>query len=187
MVRFPVHVQYTDESMPAWMAVLKENAENPFTLTITMEDWNKIRFDEDNIEALLVDLQSAILDAGLTVSDIYTFATFLRFTAPEITLILNGTGTDTIEIILPAGVTVRDVINAGTGLSVPFFYNRARNSVVITITFSSEVELKILVGAIISTLNSAVQSISGVIITASVLNIIFSELGKIIKEVREKV
>jgi hypothetical protein len=187
MPQFPKTVTYDDTNKPDWLAVIKENNTDPFQLTLTIEDWSRIRFDEVNIEGLLVDLPKAITDTGLTVADVNALITFLRFTAPKITLVLNGTGTDVIEIILPPGLTVADVVKATTGEKIPFFFNTARNSVVVTVTFASVVEIELLVRSIQNVLNQAVQTIVSVLVTTSVLQVIFTQLGEIMKEVREKV
>jgi hypothetical protein len=187
MPQFPKTVMYNDTNKPDWIAVIKEDETNPFQLTLTIEDWSRMRFDEVNIEGLLVDLPKAITDTGLTVADVNALITFLRFTAPKITLVLNGTGTDIIEIILPPGLTVADVVKAGTGEKIPFFFNIARNSIVMTVTFASVVEIELLVRSIQNVLNQAVQTIVTILVTTSVLQVIFTQLGDIMKEVREKI
>jgi hypothetical protein len=187
MVQFPKTITYDDTNKPDWLAVIKENNEDPFQLTLTIENWDRIRFDEVNIEGLLVDLPKALADTGLTVADVNALITFLRFTAPKITLVLNGTGTDVIEIILPPGLTIADVVKAGTGEKIPFFFNTARNSVVVTVTFASVVEIELLVRSIQNVLNQAVQTIVSVLVTTSVLQVIFTQLGDIMREVRERV
>jgi hypothetical protein len=186
MVQFPVSVSYGPDNAPEWIGVIPEDPDAPWGLTITLESWDRIKFVETNIEGLLVDLPKAVTDAGLSVSDVQVLIAFIRFTAPKLTLILDGTGTDTIEIILPPGVSVFDVRKA-TGESVPFFFNAARNSVVMTVTFASVVEIELLVASIQNIINRAVATISSVITLTSVLSIIFQEFGKIMQEVRQRV
>jgi hypothetical protein len=186
MVQFPVSVSYGPDNAPEWLGVIPEDPNSPWGLTITLESWDRIKFVETNIEGLLVDLPKAITDAGLSVADVQALIAFIRFTAPKLTLILDGTGTDTIEIILPPGVSVFDVRKV-TGESVPFFFNTARNSVVITVTFESIVEIELLIASIQNILNRAVTTIMSVVVVASVLNIIFQELGKVVQEVRKRV
>ena len=185
MVQFPVSVSYGPANVPEWIAVIPEDPDVPWSLTVTLENWDRIRFDEVNIEGLYVDLPRAISDTGLTVSDVQALIAFIRFTAPRLTLVLNGTGVDNIEIVLPPGLSVFEVRKA-TGELVPFVFNAARNSVVITVEFASVVELELLVASIQNTLNRAVQSITSVLVTASVLNVIFNEVGKLLREVRER-
>jgi hypothetical protein len=185
MVQFPVSVSYFPDNAPEWLGVIPEDPDSPWSLTITLESYDRIKFTEVNIEGLLVDLPKAVTDTGLSVSDVQALIAFIRFTAPKLTLILDGTGTDTIEIILPPGVSVFDVRKV-TGESVPFFFNAARNSVVMTVTFASVVEIELLVASIQSILNRAVVTISSVVVVASVLSIIFQELGKIMQEVRQR-
>jgi hypothetical protein len=185
MVTFPVSITYSDENRPSWLAVVKENPDQPFQLTITLESYDRIRFDEVNIEGLLVDLPKAIADTGLTVADVNAIIAFIRFTAPRITLVINGTGVDNFEIILPPGVTVSQVVKA-TGELIPFFYNVARNSVVFTVEFHSVEEIHLLVASISNVLNKAVIAISGVMITLSVLQAIIKQMASIVEEVRRR-
>lgn len=184
MPRFPVSVTYNDDNRPDWMAVIKEDEGSPFQLTLTLESWDRIRLDETNIEGLLVDLSRAVTDAGLTVSDINALMTFLRVTAPRVTLVLNGTGTDLIEIIMPPGVMVRDVVRAD-GVRIPFTLNMARNSVSIVVTFSSIVEVQLFIQSLQVGLNVAVNTIAQTMIATAVLSKIIEEVGKIVQEVRE--
>lgn len=184
-MQFPVSVSYGPANAPAWIGVIPEDPNSPWSLTITLESYDRIKFTEVNIQGLLVDLPKAITDTGLSVSDVQALIAFIRFTAPKLTLILDGTGTDTIEIILPPGVSVFDVRKV-TGESVPFFFNAARNSVVMTVTFASIVEIELLVASIQNILNRAVTTISSVVVVTSVLSIIFQELGKIMQEVRQR-
>jgi len=183
MVEFPKSVVYSDDNKPDWMAVIKENAENPFRLTITWQDYGTIRFDTENIEGLLVDLQKALVDTGMTVSDAYAIMNFIRFSASKVTLIVSGTGTDSYEIILPAGLTVADVRTAA-GERVPFFFNMARNSVVFTVTFHSEETIELFVGSITNILNRMLQAIATVMITIGVLNQVIVQLKSAIQEVK---
>ncbi|MEM4167717.1 MAG: hypothetical protein QXW98_04680 [Candidatus Caldarchaeum sp.] len=184
MVSFPKSVVYDDTNKPDWLAVIKENDANPFSLTLTLEDWNRIRFDETNIEGLLVDLNRAVVDAGLSAADVASLLAFMRFTAQRVVLTLNGTGTDNIEIIMPPGVVVSRVVKPD-GTELPFFFNTIRNSVVITVTFASEVQIEMLVRSIQVTLNSAVQTITTIMVLTSVLNIMFNQMGELMREVRE--
>lgn len=181
----PKTIVYNDENAPDWLHVIKEDSELDFTLEITIEAWDRIRFNMVNIEGLFVDLNKAVVDAGLTASDVATLAAFLRFTANKITLIMDGTGSDTIEIAFPPGVVVGSVIKADTGESVPFFFNTARNSAVINVTFASEVTLELLVRSIQVTLNNAVSTITTILIVSAVLDIIFKQFGEIITEVKK--
>jgi hypothetical protein len=185
MVTFPVSVTYSDANRPSWLAVIKEDSSADFQLTITLESYDRIRFDETNIEGLLVDLPSAIADTGLTVADVNAIIAFIRFTAPRLTLVINGTGVDNYEIILPPGVTVSQVVKA-TGEQVPFFYNMARNSVVFTVEFHSIEEIQLLVASVSNILNKAVQAIASVMITLSVLQIIIKQMASITEEVRRR-
>ena len=186
MVTFPVTVTYSDANKPSWLAVIKENPDQPFQLTITLESYDRIRFDEVNIEGLLVDLPKAITDTGLTVADVNAIIAFIRFTAPRITIIANGTGVDLFEIVLPPGVTVSQVVKA-TGEPIPFFFNYARNSVVFNVEFHSVEEIQLLVASVSNVLNKAVVAISGVMITLSVLQMIIREMYSITEEVRRKI
>jgi hypothetical protein len=186
VVTFPVSITYSDANKPSWLGVIKEDPSADFQLTITLESYDRMRFDEVNIEGLLVDLPKAITDTGLTVADVNAIIAFIRFTAPRITLVINGTGVDNFEIILPPGVTVSQVVKA-TGEQVPFFYNYARNSVVFTVEFHSIEEIQLLVASISSVLNKAVVAISGAMITMSVLQIILREMGAIAEEVRRRI
>jgi hypothetical protein len=185
MVTFPVSVTYSDANKPSWIGVIKEDPSADFQLTITLESYNRISFNETNIEGLLVDLPKAITDTGLSVADVNAIIAFIRFTAPRLTLVINGTGVDNYEIILPPGVTVSQVVKA-TGEQVPFFFNVARNSVVFTVTFHSTEEIQLLVASVSSMLNKAVVSISGVMITMSVLQIIIRQMASITEEVRRR-
>jgi len=182
----PVTVTYSDANKPDWMAVIKENTGLDFSLEITLETYDRIKFVTSNIEGLLIDLPKAISNMGLSVSDVQAIIAFIRFTAPKLTLILDGTGVDNYEIILPPGLSVIEVRKA-TGESVPFFFNTARNSIVFTVQFSSSETIELLVASITNVLNRALQSITTVMVLTSVLQIIFGELGKIVQEVREKV
>ena len=182
MVEFPKTVEYTDTNKPAWMAVIKENDANPFLLRLTWEGYNRIKLEETNIEALLVDLQQALLDAGMTVADAYAIMNFIRFTADRVILTVDGTGTDNFEIILPAGLTVIDVRKA-TGESVPFFFNHARNSVVFTVTFASVETIEMFVGSISNLLNRSLQIMTTVMLTAGVITRIIGLLRETLQEV----
>jgi len=182
----PVTITYTRDNTPEWIAVLPEDINLDYTIQITLETYDRIRFSLTNIEGLLIDLQKAISDMGLSVADVYAIISFLRFTAPRITLIVDGTGVDTYEIILPPGLSVAQVINATTGQTVPFFTNTARNSIVFTVEFASTVEIQLLVSSIVSTLNRAVSSITTVLLLSGVLQVVISEVGKLISEVREQ-
>jgi len=181
----PVTVTYTDINRPDWIAVIKEDPETDFRLEITLETYDRIRFVTSNIEGLLIDLPKAITDTGLSVSDVQAIIAFMRFTAPKLTLIVDGTGVDVYEIILPPGLSVIDVRKA-TGESVPFFFNMARNSIVFMVAFSSVETIELLVASITNVLNRAIQTITTVMITASVLQKIFGELSTILREVRER-
>ena len=185
MAQFPKTVTYDDTNRPDWLVVIKEDPDTAFRLDITVEDWSRIRFTETNIEGLLVDLNRAITDTGLSVADVNALISFLRFTANKVTVVLDGTGTDTIEIVLPPGLTVADVLKAGTNERIPFFFNTARNSVVMNVTFASEVTIDILVRSIQVTLNSAVQSIVNIMVVTTVLRVIFEQLGGLMQEVRQ--
>jgi hypothetical protein len=186
VVKFPVSITYSDANKPSWLGVIKEDPSADFQLTITLESYDRMRFDEVNIEGLLVDLPKAITDTGLTVADVNAIIAFIRFTAPRLTLVINGTGVDNFEIILPPGVTVSQVVKA-TGEQIPFFYNVARNSVVFTVEFHSIEEIQLLVASISSVLNRAVVAISGVMITLSVLQMIIRQMSSIAEEVRRRI
>ena len=179
----PVTITYTDENVPEWIAVIKEIPENPFSLQITLETYDNIKFVTSNIESLLIDLPKAIQDTGLSVSDVQAIIAFLRFTAQKLTITIDGTGSDTYEIILPPGVSVINVRKV-TGESIPFFFNIARNSVVFTVQFASVEVVEILVSSITNMLNRALSSIVTVILVASVLQTVFRELGSVFEEVR---
>jgi len=182
----PVTITYSDANKPDWITVIKEDTALDFSLQLTLETYDQIKFVTSNIEGLLIDLPKAIADTGLSVSDVQAIIAFIRFTAPKLTLILDGTGVDNYEIILPPGLSVIQVRKA-TGELVPFFYNAARNSVVFTVQFSSTETIELLVASISNILNRAVQSITTVMVVTSVMQVIFKELGKITQEVRQKV
>jgi len=181
----PVTVVYTDANRPGWMAVLKENPDMDFRLEITIETYDRIKFVTSNIEGILIDLPSAITDTGLSVTDVQAIIAFIRFTAPKLTLIVDGTGVDLYEIILPPGVSVVDVRTAA-GESIPFFFNYARNSIVFTVAFHSIETIELLVASVTNILNRAVQTIVTVMLTVSILQKIFAELGGILQEVRAR-
>jgi hypothetical protein len=182
----PATVTYNETNLPQWVYVIPEGP-GGFTIEITLETYDRIRFRLVNIEGLLIDLNKAILDMGLTVADVQAIIAFLRFTAPRITLIVDGTGVDTYEIILPPGLTVSQVINATTGQLVPFIMNTARNSVVFTVEFASTLEIQMVVASVTNVLNRAVASISTVMILSGVLQVVFRELNTIMEEVRSRV
>jgi hypothetical protein len=182
----PVTVTYSDANKPDWIAVIKENPDLDFTLQITLETYSSIKFVTSNIEGLLIDLPKAIADTGLSVADVQAIIAFIRFTAPKLTLTLDGTGIDNYEIILPPGLSVIQVRKA-TGERIPFFFNMARNSVVFTVVFSSTEVIELLVASVTNMLNRALQSITTVMVLTSVLQTIFGELGKIVQEVRQKI
>lgn len=183
MVEFPKTIQYTDDNKPDWLVVIKDNPENPFTLTLTWQSYDTIRLDEENIEGLLMDLQQALTSTGLTVSDVYAIMNFIRFATTKITLVVNGTGTDNYEIILPAGLTVIDVRTAA-GESIPFFFNYARNSVVFTVTFHSVETIELITGSITNILNRTIQTIVTVMLTFSILTQVINQLREALQEVR---
>lgn len=185
MVSFPIEVTYTDENRPEWIIVNKENMENPFSLTIRIKSWNEIELIEDNIEALLLDLQNAVTYSGMTVQDAYALIGFIRFTANKVVFTIDGTGTDVFEIILPPGVTAVDV-RKPDGTKIPFVFNEARNSVCFMVTFSSVETIEILVGSITNLLNRAVSSIVSVSLLSYVVANIISSISEVVKEVREK-
>jgi hypothetical protein len=182
----PATVTYDETNLPQWVYVIPEGP-GGFTIEITLETYDRIKFRLVNIEGLLIDLNKAILDTGLTVADVQAIIAFLRFTAPRITLIVDGTGVDTYEIILPPGLTVSQVINATTGQPVPFIMNAARNSVVFTVEFASTLEIQMVVASVTNVLNRAVASISTVMILSGVLQVVLRELNTIMEEVRSRV
>jgi hypothetical protein len=182
----PVTVTYTTETLPEWMAVVPEAPENPVSITITLETYDKLRIATTNIEGLLVDLQKAITDTGLSVADVYAIISFLRFSAPKLTLIIDGTGTDFYEVVLPPGLTAIDVRKA-TGESVPFFYNVARNSIAFTVTFASTETLEVFLGSIQNLLNRSLSAIVTAMVTIGVLGQVIKQLGEITREVRERI
>ena len=186
MVKFPKTITYTDTNAPEWITVMKENTANPFSIQITIKSWNELEFITSNVEAVLIDLQKAIQDTGLSVQDVYALIGFIRFTARNIILTVDGTGIDLYEIILPPGLSVTQVRKA-TGELVPFFFNAARNSVVFNVEFHSVETIYLVVGSIQNLLNSTIQTISTIMIVTGVLNIVMKEFGKILEEVREKV
>jgi len=186
MVSFPKVVEYSDANKPDWISVIKEDPEQDFSLKITIEDYNRLRFDEVNIEGLLVDLQKALTDTGLSVSDVNAIIAFIRFSAPRIYLTLNGTGVDNIEIILPTGVTVADVRKAD-GTPVPFVFNPIRNSVVITVEFHSIEEIEIIVGNVTNILNQGLNAIVSLMILFGVMRFILEEIYSLPTEIQAEV
>ncbi|MEM1542950.1 MAG: hypothetical protein QXV82_10005 [Ignisphaera sp.] len=175
----PATVTYNDANTPTWIIPIKENSANPYTLTITLESMDTISINETNLEAVKIDLQKAITDTGLSVADVNTIITFIRFTAPRVTVKIEGTGTTIFEIVMPPGVKVLDVVETATGRKVPFSFNEASNSVIFTVTFASIVELQILVSNIQTTLNTAVQAIVTVLVTTATIRIIMQSIREI--------
>ncbi|MDW8086295.1 MAG: hypothetical protein RMI45_08700 [Ignisphaera sp.] len=185
MVILPKTISYTDENKPDWIAVIKEDEEQSFLLEITIKSMNELEFRTSNVEGLLIDLQKAIISTGMTVTDAYAIIGFIRFTARNILLTVDGTGIDIYEIILPPGLSVTEVRKV-TGEPIPFFFNMARNSVVFTVQFASPVTVEIIVSSITNLLNRTVQTITTIMIISSVFNYIVKEMREVIEEVRRR-
>lgn len=183
MVSFPVSVTYSDANKPDWIRVIKEDPESDFSLTITLENYDRIRFDEENIEGLYVDLPSAFSGAGLTVSDVNALIAFMRFSAPRVTVVLNGTGFLVFELVLPSGVSVYQIIDAATGQPVDFNFNELRNSVITVVHFSSPVELQLVVSNVVNIMSQAVNIIITIMITMQVIKIIIDFMVSLPREV----
>lgn len=184
MVQFPKTVVYDDTNKPEWITLIKENNADPFGLELTMEDWNKIAMRLTNIEGLLVNLERAVADTGLTATDIMSLISFLRFTARNIILTLDGAGTDSIEILMPPGIVISEVRKI-TGERVPFFFNQARNSIVVTVQYASPVVVEMLVRSIQTTLNTAVTSITSIMVVSAVLQTVAKAISEVAQEVRK--
>ena len=183
MVSFPVSVTYSDANKPDWIRVIKEDPEQDFSLKITLEGYDRLRFDEENIEGLYVDLPSAFSGVGLTVSDVNALMAFMRFSSPRVTVVLNGTGYLVLELVLPQGVGVYQIINAATGEAVDFNYNELRNSVITVVQFSSEVELQLIVSNVVNIMSQAVNMIITIMITMQVIRIIIDFVARLPREV----
>jgi len=180
---FPVSVTYSDANKPDWIKVIKEDPEADFSLTITLESYDRIRFDEENIEGLYVDLPSAFSGMGLTVSDVNALIAFMRFSAPRVTVVLNGTGFLVFELVLPQGVSVYQIIDAATGQPVDFNYNELRNSVITVVHFSSPVELQLVVSNVVNIMSQAVSIIINIMITMQAIKMIFELMAGLPREV----
>ena len=183
MPEFPVSVTYSDANKPDWIKVIKEDPEADFSLTITLESYDRIRFDEENIEGLYVDLPSAFSGMGLTVSDVNALIAFMRFSAPRVTVILNGTGFLVFELVLPQGVSVYQIIDAATGQPVHFNYNELRNSVITVVHFSSPVELQLVLSNVVNIMSQAVNIIISIMITMQVIRMIMDFMVSLPREV----
>lgn len=188
MVNFPKSITYNDENKPDWMYVIKENDEQPFQLVLTLESWDRISLDETNIEGLHIDLNKAISDALISAYDINAIITFLRISSQKVTFVINGTGTDLISIVLPPGITVRDVVRSD-GFRIPFtiFIIDGNIAVSFVVTFSSIVEIDMFIRSVQYSLNTAVNVIAQTLIVSSVLSEIVKSIGEIVREVRERV
>lgn len=177
----PATVTYSDANTPSWIVPIKEDPASPYTLTITLEALDRISISETNLEAVKIDLQKAIADTGLSAADVNTIVTFIRFTAPRVTVKVEGTGITIFEIVMPPGVKVLDVVEAATGRKIPFNFNEASNSVIFTVVFTSVVELQILVSNIQTTLNTAVQAIAMVLLTTAAIRIIMQSVREVVE------
>ena len=183
MPEFPVSVTYSDANKPDWIKVIKEDPEADFSLTITLESYDRIRFDEENVEGLYVDLPSAFSGMGLTVSDVNALIAFMRFSAPRVTVILNGTGFLVFELVLPQGVSVYQIIDAATGQPVDFNFNELKNSVITVVHFSSPVELQLVVSNVVNIMSQAVSIIINIMITMQAIKMIFELMAGLPREV----
>ena len=183
MVSFPASVTYSDANKPDWLTVIKENPDADFSLKLTIEGYDRIRLDEENVEGLLVDLPRAFQDTGLSASDVNALIAFMRFSAPRVTLALNGTGVDVIEIVLPAGVQVSRIINLATGEEVDFNYNEARNSVITVVQFSSEVELQLILSNVTNIMSQAVNMIVSIMMVMWAMKMILQFVMSLPREV----
>ena len=183
MPEFPVTVSYSDANKPDWIKVIKEDPDADFSLTITLESYDKIRFDEENVEGLYVDLPSAFSGMGLTVSDVNALIAFMRFSSPRVTVVLNGTGFLVFELVLPQGVSVYQIIDAATGQPVDFNFNELRNSVITVVQFSSPVELQLLVSNVVNIMSQAVNIIISIMITMQVIRMIIDFMVRLPREV----
>ena len=183
MPEFPVSVEYSDANKPDWLTVIKEDPEQDFSLKITLEGYDRIRFDEQNVEGLYVDLPQAFSGVGLSVSDVNALIAFLRLSAPRVTVILNGTGFLVFELVLPQGVSVYQIIDAATGQPVDFNYNELRNSVITVVHFSSPVELQLIVSNVVNIMSQAVNIIISIMITMQVIKMIMDFMASLPREV----
>ena len=183
MVSFPVSVTYSDANKPDWIKVIKEDPEQDFSLKLTLESYDRIRFDEQNIEGLYVDLPSAFSGVGLTVSDVNALIAFMRFSSPRVTVVLNGENFLVFELVLPQGVGVYQIIDAATGRPVDFNYNELRNSVITVVHFSSEVELQLIVSNVVNIMSQAVNMIITIMITMQAIKLIIDFVARLPREV----
>jgi hypothetical protein len=179
---FPKSVVYHDANKPDWMTIVKENDALDFTFEIIIEAMNKIRFNTDNVEAIVVDLPKAFTDTGLTVGDVNALISFIRFSTDKIYVTISGTGTDVYEIILPQGVSIAEIRKAD-GTLVPFAINMATNSVIFTVTFSSDVDLIMVLQNINKMVSSALSSILQVSLIIYVFSMVYNTVVKIPKEI----
>lgn len=179
---FPKTIVYNDANKPDWMTVIKEDEGAGFTFELVIEAQNKLRFNTTNIAGILVDLQKALVDTGLTVGDINTIISFLRFSTNKIALTVAGTGTDVYEIVLPIGLSISEIRKA-TGEIVPFSINMDRNSVIFAVTFSSEVTLELLLKNVNTMISSSLMNILQMALIINVFSYIYNVVVNLPKEV----
>ncbi|MCL7389983.1 MAG: SHOCT domain-containing protein [Thaumarchaeota archaeon] len=103
-------------------------------LTVEVQTMNSISFKEEGIESVLVDLKGVLEQMGWTDKEFSLITDFLEETTPHLRLVFEGTFTDIFEIILPKSMKIID-IQVLQGNLMSYFVNRARNSIVLDISF----------------------------------------------------
>jgi hypothetical protein len=95
---------------------------------------NRILLKEEGVEGVLVDLKGVLGQMGWNEKEFSLITDFLEQTTPHLRLVFEGTFTDIFEIILPKSIKIVDV-QVLQGNQISYFVNRARNSIVLNISF----------------------------------------------------
>jgi hypothetical protein len=105
-----------------------------FILTVEVQTMNRISLKEEGVEGVLVDLKGVLGQMGWNEKEFSLITDFLEQTTPHLRLVFEGTFTDIFEIILPKSIKIVDV-QVLQGNQISYFVNRARNSIVLNISF----------------------------------------------------
>ena len=179
----PKIYEYNQDNKPDWLTVETETGET-WTLKVEILAYDRMKITEQNIKRVELDFSKLLTGVGLTASEMIAMINMMRFTLPQVTLIIDGSGEDTFKITLPPGITVYNIVKKATGETVPFAYDPSTNTYIFTVTFSSEVELTLMLMSTTQTISSALTNLLTITITLTMIGYIMRELSKLGGEIR---
>jgi hypothetical protein len=139
-LEFGKKITITNKNSPKFQGVIAIIPEKNYSLTqqyiltVEVQTMNRILLKEEGVEGVLVDLKGVLGQMGWNEKEFSLITDFLEQTTPHLRLVFEGTFTDIFEIILPKSIKIVDV-QVLQGNQISYFVNRARNSIVLHISF----------------------------------------------------